>query len=77
MKFLNALCKNGMCCLNVESMVSHKIPETAQSKTWVCDRSLVGIGGSNPPGHGRFSYECFVLCLRPIIRTVGPKPVRS
>jgi hypothetical protein len=26
------------------------IPEAAQSKAWVCGRSLAGIAGSNPAG---------------------------
>jgi hypothetical protein len=25
-------------------------PVAARSKSWVCDRSLTGIAGSNPPG---------------------------
>ena len=28
----------------------YKIPATVESSTWVCGRSLVGIGVSNPAG---------------------------
>jgi hypothetical protein len=28
--------------------VKRPIPVVAQSKAWVCDRSLIGIAGSNP-----------------------------
>ena len=43
------------------------IPVAAQSKAWVCSRSLAGIAGSNPPPPGAWlpvSCECCVLSGR-------------
>ena len=51
------------------------IPAAAWTKPWVCERSLAGISGSNPPGgmNVSVSCECCVLlgrglCDRPITR---------
>jgi hypothetical protein len=48
------------------SNVFKLIPVTAQSKPWVCGRSLPGIAGLNPAGgHESFvSLECCVLTGR-------------
>jgi hypothetical protein len=41
------------------------IPLAARSNLWVCGRSLVGIGGSNPAGCMYVCYECRVLSELP------------
>jgi len=34
----------------------------AQSKSWVCSRSLAGIAGSNPAAHGCVSVVSVMFC---------------
>jgi hypothetical protein len=41
-----------------------------RSKTWVCDRSLAGIAGSNPARHGRL-FLVSVVCCQVEICTTG------
>jgi len=41
---------------------SKSIHASARSMTWVCDRSLAGILGSNPSGVMDECCDCCVLC---------------
>ena len=65
-----AAVRNGLI-FSVAPMLS--IPVVAPSKACVCDSSLAGIAGSNPPGHGCLSCECCLssgrgLCVGLITR---------
>jgi len=41
------------------------------SKAWVCDRSLVGIVGSNPAGYiGVYFCECVLSRLGPCVELI-------
>jgi len=33
--------------IEIHILFEHTIPVTAQSKTWICGRSLAGVAGSN------------------------------
>jgi hypothetical protein len=53
------------------------IPVAAQSKAWVCGRSLSGIVGSNSAGGMGISCECCVLSGRGFCNGTIPRPEES
>jgi hypothetical protein len=55
---LHAVCKQKHVAVN-----SDTVPVATRFKAWVCDRSLAGIAGPNPPrGHGCVSLVSVVCC---------------